>query len=94
MKLIRTRTIQEIELSNNLIAYVRTKQDTTNIRVDLSVYEYQNPTPEMHLYSNMKPGNANIEGMIDIYDFLGDEERIQKLWKKHKEDFYKEEKIK
>ena len=94
MEYVQTRIIEEIKLSNDLIVYVRTMRDTTKIRVDLSVYEYMVEVPELHLYSNTRNGSENFDGMLDIYAFLADEERIQKLWKQHKEAFKKEEKNK
>ena len=94
MEYVQTRIVEEFKLSNDLIVYVRTMRDTTKIRVDLSVYEYMLEVPELHLYSNTRNGSENIDGMIDIYAFLGDEDRIQKLWKQHKEAFKKEEKTK
>ena len=83
MKYVETRIVDEYELENGLSAYVRILHLPDSVRVDLSVYQKMVDVPELHLYSNLKQGKDNIDGMTDILTILADEEKCMKTWKNY-----------
>ena len=85
MKFVETRIVDEYELGNGLSAYVRTLHMPDTVRVDLSVYQKMVDVPELHLYSNLRQGKNNIDGMADILAILSDEDKCMKTWQNYVE---------
>jgi hypothetical protein len=85
MKYLETRTVAEYQLDNSLIACIRELSLPDTIRVDLSIYQKMVDVPELHLYSNLRQGKNNIDGMIDILAILSDEDKCLKTWKNYVE---------
>lgn len=85
MKFVETRIVEEYELENGISAYVRTLHMPDTVRVDLSVYQKMVDVPELHLYSNLRQGKNNIDGMIDILAILSDEDKCLKTWQNYVE---------
>ena len=83
MKYLETRTVAEYQLDNGLIACIRTLDLPDSIRVDLSVFERKIDMPELLMYSNLKQGKENIDGMTDILTILSDEDRCMETWKNY-----------
>ena len=83
MKHLETRTVAEYQLDNGPIACIRTLDLPDSIRVDLSVFERKIDMPELLMYSNLKPGKENIDGMTDILAILSDEDRCMETWKNY-----------
>lgn len=83
MKYLETRVVDEYQLDNGLIACIRTLHLPDTIRVDLSIYERMVEVPELHMYSNLKQGKENIDGMTDILAILSDEDKCLKTWKNY-----------
>ena len=83
MKYLETRTVAEYQLDNGLIACIRTLDLPDTIRVDLSIFERKIDIPELLMYSNLKPGKENIDGMTDILAILSDEDRCMETWKNY-----------
>ena len=85
MKFVETRIVEEYELENGLSAYVRTLHMPDTVRVDLSVYQKMVDVPELHMYSNLRQGKNNIDGMADILAILSDEDKCLTTWKNYVE---------
>ena len=83
MKYLETRTVDEYQLDNGLIACIRELSLPDSIRVDLSIFERHIDMPELLMYSNLKPGKENIDGMTDILTILSDEDRCMETWKNY-----------
>ena len=83
MKYLETRTVAEYQLDNGLIACIRILDLPDSIRVDLSVFERKIDIPELLMYSNLKQGKENIDGMTDILAILSDEDRCMEIWKNY-----------
>lgn len=85
MKFVETRIVEEYELENGLSACVRTLHMPDTVRVDLSIYQRMVDVPELHMYSNLKQGKNNIDGMADILAILSDEDKCLTTWKNYVE---------
>lgn len=64
---------------------MRTLHLPDTVRVDLSVYQKMVDVPELQLYSNLRQGKNNIDGMADIFAILSDEDKCLKTWKNYVE---------
>ena len=85
MKFLEKRIVDQYELENGLLAYVRTLHMPDTVRVDLSIYERMVDLPELHMYSNLRQGKNNIDGMADILAILSDEDKCLKTWQNYVE---------
>ena len=85
MIFLQKRIVEEYELENGLLINVRTLHMPDTIRVDLSIYERMVDLPELHMYSNLKQGKNNIDGMADILAILSDEDTCLKTWQNYVE---------
>ena len=83
MKYLETRTVSEYKLDNGLIACIRELSLPDSTRVDLSIFEQKIDMPELLMYSNLKPGKENIDGMTDILAILSDEDKCMNTWKNY-----------
>ena len=81
MKYLETRTVDEYQLDNGLIACIRTLSLPDSIRVDLSIYERMVDVPELLMYSNLKPGKENI--IIDNSTIICYDGHRNLRWRRH-----------
>ena len=85
-------TTEEILLSNQITAFIRTRTESSGLgRIDLSLYKYKNEAenPEVRVYTRRIRKLITAEDFADIYKILSDEDLCYKLWKTREK--YKEE---